>query len=139
MAVSTNTFVAYGRLVADAQPIAWKDGGCRFRIAIDGYKKEETLFITCSKWGSSGQSILGFLKKGKEVIVTGALKPVKYKNKTTGADVDSIEVTCSAVQLVGGAPTEMDAPNTDKDPFDAAVASSNSGMDEMFDDTDIPF
>lgn len=149
-----NTFVGCGRLVKDATVLRKQDGsecGYAFRVAIDAFKKEETLFIDVTKFitDGKGSGVIQYLTKGISVVVAGRLVPSEYKDGQ-GQIVKGIKVIASNIQLVGGnAPQGNYQPNGLPNDY-SQMQQNNTGYkplsnyqsnrySEPFDDTDIPF
>lgn len=130
--MALSIYTAYGRLVADAQMINSRTDAISFRVAIDTRKKEQTIFMSCSKWGTGADTLFGYLKKGREVIVTGELSPYSYSKKD-GTQVEGLQLTCSNVQLVG---KKEDPDNSEPSPY---TGQQNNTSGDCFDDADIPF
>ena len=75
-----------GRLVADAKTEVLANGKTltSFSIAVkNDYKSgdnwiHETLFLDCSAFDEKTEKLLGYLKKGREIVVYGRLKMTEY-------------------------------------------------------------
>lgn len=98
----TNTITLSGNLTADPELRFTSNGIAvvNFTIAhnnrvynsttkewVDG----ETLFMRCSAWRDQAENIASSLTKGTQVIVIGALKSSKYKDRD-GAERTAIEL-----------------------------------------------
>lgn len=149
---SLNTFCGSGRLVSNAIALNTQKGGARFRIAIDGYTKDEVLFLDCVRFGDVGNTFQ-YLTKGTLVAVVGRLSESKYTNKQ-GLEVKSIGVIVNNIQLLGTNPinnlgtsssnyqnnqNNNDNYDFDRDPFEGHPVSDYGRGPEAFDDTGIPF
>ena len=75
-----------GRLVADGKTEVLANGKTltSFSIAVkNDYKSgdnwiHETLFLDCSAFDEKTEKLLGYLKKGREIVVYGRLKMTEY-------------------------------------------------------------
>ena len=80
-----------GRLVADPEQTG--NGPVKFRIAYDRYdgsKKERVpQFVACHAWGKTGETILKYLKKGRQLFISGDLVFREF----TGTQGDTVKVT----------------------------------------------
>lgn len=129
-----NNFCACGRLVANAEVVTSKTTGnrsLRFRIAINGINKNDTLFLTCMK--SNGEALSQYLTKGKQVAISGSLKSSKYEKN--GVEIESITCFISNLQLI----TDKKETADDNDAKYVATSQVQDKGSEAFDDSDIPF
>lgn len=137
-----NSFCGCGRLVSNAIALNTQNGGAKFRLAIDGFKKDDTLFLDCVRFGNLGNT-LGYLTKGACVAVVGRLSESKYKN-AQGVEVKSMSVIVSTLQLIGNrsydTASNVSVPSENASNNNYANSDSSFGYDsEPFDDTGIPF
>lgn len=79
------------RLVAD--PEQQGTGPVKFRVAYDRYdssKKERVpQFVACHAWGKTGETILKYLGKGRQLFISGNLVFREF----TGTNGDQVKVT----------------------------------------------
>ena len=64
----------------------------------------KTNFFNVQVWGKAGVAIAEYLKKGKQVAVTGMLENQKWTGKD-GLEHDSWNLTCQSVTLLADAKT----------------------------------
>lgn len=129
-----NNFCACGRLVANAEVLTSRTTGkksLKFRIAINGIDKNDTLFLSCMK--SNGENLVQYLTKGKQVAVSGPLKSSKYEKN--GVEIESITCWVSNLQLI----TEKKETPDINDAKYVATSPEQDKDPEAFDDSDIPF
>lgn len=115
-----------GRLTRDAemQNVGAKGTSLvKFAIANNtGYGQyARTNFINVQIWGNTGVNVMQWLKKGKQVAVTGQLENNKWTDKE-GHGHDSWTLTCNAIQLLAdasGKPAVEFAPVSQEVPGDA--------------------
>lgn len=78
-----NNIVISGRLTKDPECKELSNGKtvCDFVIAVNGYKKDETMFIKAKAWDSRAKNCSKYCSKGSLVNVSGALKESIWKDK----------------------------------------------------------
>tara|TARA_X000001036_G_scaffold440137_1_gene494849 strand:+ start:7493 stop:7891 length:399 start_codon:yes stop_codon:yes gene_type:complete len=54
---------------------------CDFTIAVNGYKKEDTIYLKVKSWGARAVSCSKYCKKGTLVNVSGSIRENAWKNK----------------------------------------------------------
>lgn len=76
----------------------------------------KTNFFNVQVWGKAGVAIAEYLKKGKQVAVTGMLENQKWTGKD-GLEHDSWNLTCQSVTLLADAKatTEPVSVNTEEE------------------------
>ena len=103
-----NHVVLIGRLTRDAE-LKYTAGGmavCKFAIAVNKRRKQgeqwvdEASFFDIVLWGKSGESLIQYLVKGKQVAVEGELHQNRWQNE--GKSMSKIEIMANNVQLLGG-------------------------------------
>lgn len=105
---------------------------CNFSIAVSEKSRdgETTAWYRVAAWGKLGELCQQYLAKGRQVSVTGKLKPREYDGKNgraTSLDVDALDVT-----FLGGGEKGESRPARSK------PAPAPYGRGEI-DDNDIPF
>jgi single-strand DNA-binding protein len=96
-----NRVVLIGRLTKDPElrfAAGSGTGVSRFTIAINRqFKKDETDFINCVAFGKTAETISQYLRKGRQIAVTGSIRTGSYdakdgtKRYTTDVAVESFE------------------------------------------------
>lgn len=96
-----NKVILIGRLTKDPElrfAAGSGTGVSRFTIAINRqFKKDETDFINCVAFGKTAETISQYLRKGRQIAVTGSIRTGSYdakdgtKRYTTDIAVDSFE------------------------------------------------
>ena len=96
-----NKVILIGRLTKDPELRYAAGSGtavCRFTVAINRqFKKDETDFINCVAFGKTGETIIQYLTKGRQIAVTGSIRTGSYdaqdgtKRYTTDVMVESFE------------------------------------------------
>jgi single-strand DNA-binding protein len=78
-----NNIVISGRLTKDPECKELENGKtvCDFVIAVNGYKKNDTMFIKAKAWDNRAKNCSKYCAKGSLVNVSGALKENVWKDK----------------------------------------------------------
>jgi len=143
-----NKVLLAGRLTRDPE-LRYLPSGmamCKLGLAVsrvyktkEGEKREETMFINATVWGKTAEYCNEYIRKGRPVLVEGALRSYEFEDKNSGQKRTNIEVNADRVQQLdwadrsGGAPAgggggggQKPAPRTIDEPLPPA-------------DEDIPF
>lgn len=100
-----NLFIFSGNLGRDAEQrfTAGGDSIVSFSVAVkSGYgDKAKTTWIRCTMFGKRGDSVLPYLKKGQQVLVSGEFSLNEYTDKE-GQKKSSPECNVRELDLVGG-------------------------------------
>jgi len=114
-----NNVVLIGRLTRDAE-LKYTTSGIavtKFSIAVNKKRKsgdtykDEAHFFEIVLWGKSAESLHVYLKKGKQVAVTGELTQDRWEQN--GQNHSKVAVTASAIQLLGGRSDNPDSDNAE--------------------------
>lgn len=84
----------------------------------------KTNFFNVQVWGQAGAAIAQYLKKGKQVAVTGQLENQKWTGKD-GLEHDSWNLTCQGVTLLADAASK---PQETSSSFNEAPADANGNV-----------
>ena len=78
-----NNVIISGRLTKDPECKEFDEGKavCDFTIAVNGYKKEDTIYVKIKAWDGRARSCSKFTQKGSLVNVAGSLRENSWKNK----------------------------------------------------------
>lgn len=103
-----------GRVTRDAEVSTVGAKGTmltKFAIAVNtGFGQYARVsFFNVQVWGKSGEAIVQYLKKGKQVGVSGVLENQKYTGRD-GQQHDSWTLTCQGVTLLADAQHKDDSP-----------------------------
>jgi len=105
----TNHVVLIGRLVRDAE-LKYTAAGkalSKFTLAVNEQRKvgdkweNDAGFFEVNLWGQLGESLDKYLKKGKQVAITGKLKQERWQQD--GYSRSKVIVTAVTIQLFAGA------------------------------------
>ncbi len=108
-----NSVVLLGRLARDPE-IRYVNNGapvCTFSVATnhrytkaDGQKAESVTFIDVDVWRRLAELCSQFLKKGRQVLVTGMLKQDRWVDSKTQQPRSKIKVIAREVKFIGPRP-----------------------------------
>jgi single-strand DNA-binding protein len=91
-----------GRLTAD--PERPTNGPAKFRLAVDDYnsqtKQREATFWDCAAWGKTGDTVMQYTNKGKQVAINGRIKTRRY-TANNGQEREVAEITVENLELLG--------------------------------------
>jgi single-strand DNA-binding protein len=105
-----NNITVSGRLTRDPECKEFGDNKmvCDFTIAINGYKKEDTIYLKVKAWGARAVSCGKYCKKGTLVNVAGSIRENAWKNKE-GEQKKELYILANDVEFVQR-PTDSEAP-----------------------------
>jgi single-strand DNA-binding protein len=107
MAKDINSIVIVGRLTRDAELKSIANGtSCsKFSIANNRMIKqgdtwiEEVSFFDCTLWGTLASKLDQYLKKGKQVGISGELRQSRWEKD--GQARSRVEINVNTIQLLG--------------------------------------
>lgn len=140
-----NRVVLIGRLTRDPElrRTASNLAVVSFTIAVDdSYRRgadgeKNTLFMSCSMFGTRAENVAKFVRKGSLVAVEGRLNQRKYTRKSDGVNMTVIETICDSVEFLepkGAAPAE-----TGYTPDITPESPSDDDVSIDVTDDDLPF
>ena len=96
-----NNISVSGRLVRDPDCKEFDDGKavCDFTLAVNGYRKEDTVFVKVKAWAARAKSCAKFCKKGSLVNIAGSLRGNSWTAKD-GTKKREIYILASDVEFV---------------------------------------
>lgn len=114
-----NSVTVMGGLTAD--PVLKEAGGtqiCSFSVAVEEVRKEEkyTSFLDCVLFGKSVSAFCQIMAKGRKVVIQGALRQDRWKDKESGANRSKVAIVVNQWQVGDSKPAA-------KTPDQAAVQS----------------
>ena len=118
-----NSVVLLGRLTRDPELRYVANGApvCSFSIATnhrytksDGQKAESVTFVEVAVWRRLAEICSQFLKKGREVLVTGSLKQDRWVDSKTQQPRSKLKVIAREVRFIG--PRREDEPGNEAEP-----------------------
>ena len=151
---SLNKVLLIGNLGKDPEVRYTPDGLAivKFSIATSEYSKtqsgeksEKTTWHNIVAFGKTGENVVNYLQKGKQVFVEGRISVSSYDDRETGEKKYRTEIIANTITLLGKKSESGDGGESDnegrqeKKSYAAAstgVAGSGGGQ---FEDDDIPF
>lgn len=123
-----NSCTFIGRCTRDAETISVGAKGTsltKWAIANNtGFGQyEKTNFFNCQMWGKQGEGIKQFLKKGKQVAVTGVLENTQWESQD-GTSHDTWTLTVTQVTLLADSKAQSST-----EPEQASFASKEAMND----------
>ena len=96
-----NNISVSGRLVRDPDCKEFEDGKavCDFTIAVNGYRKEDTVFVKVKAWAARAKSCAKFCKKGSLVNIAGSVRGNSWTSKD-GVKKKEIYILANDVEFV---------------------------------------
>jgi single-strand DNA-binding protein len=124
-----NNVTLSGRLTKDPECKEF-DGGkavCDFTIAVNGYKKEDTLYIKVKAWDARARSCSKYCSKGSLINVAGSLRENAWKDKE-GNSRKEIFILASDIEFVQKPQDDANrsASQQSQKPVDRELAPSQS-------------
>lgn len=105
-----------GRLTRDAE-LKYAQSGtavCKFSVAVNGYKPDETDFWDVTLFGKQGEAIGKYLVKGKRVAMTGRMRKDHWEKD--GVKHERAIIIADNVQLLDGGDRAESAPASKPQP-----------------------
>ena len=115
-----------GRLVRDPECKEFDDGKtvCDFTVAVNGYRKEDTVFVKIKAWAARAKSCAKFCKKGSLINIVGSLRGNSWTAKD-GTKKREIFVLASDVEFV-----QLSSEDSREEPKDAVTPSTENVLPE---------
>lgn len=100
---------------------------CSFTVAVNrprrdasGSQTDDTMFVNCSAWGSTGETINKYLHKGDAILVSGRLRQEEWEGRDGQKHVN-IVIDVDDFNFIGGGRSSDGASS-----YSGASASSSS-------------
>ena len=128
-----NNISISGRLTKDPECKEFSEGKsvCDITVAVNGYRKEDTIFIKIKAWDGRARSCSKFCKKGSLVNVTGSLRENSWKSKD-GSMRRELYILAADIEFVqrpqessGSAPEVSNSSSNDREPSPVETSSVN--------------
>lgn len=119
-----NSVVLLGRLSRDPELQYAPSGApvCSFSVATnqrytksDGQKAQSVTFVDVVAWRRLAELCSQFLKKGRQVLVSGSLKQERWTDATTQKMRSRLKVVAREIKFVGPRPEGADDKAADAD------------------------
>ena len=108
------------------------DGGkavCDFVVAVNGYKKEDTIYLKAKAWDARAKSCSKYCQKGTYVIVSGALRENSWKDKE-GNNRREFYILASDIEFVQKPQDEKPEVKSEKSEKSENINSENEVSEE---------
>ncbi|AHE62457.1 single-stranded DNA-binding protein [Borrelia parkeri] len=141
-----NSLVLSGRLTRDSE-LTYTEAGMailKFGLANNRRvkKNEEWMdyaqFFDCTLFGKRAESLGSFLKKGKQVVISGSLRYESWQDKNTGDKKNRCSVLVDDIQMFGSLITTKGANDVGFESYKKPDSFTDIGFDDGFNE-DIPF
>lgn len=108
MSIGLNHLTIAGNLTRDPETKYLQNDKivCKFTVAnsqtymVNGEKREDVVFLDCTAWAKTAETIGKHFKKGKPIIVEGKLKQENWEDKETGGKRSKICLTVDRFHFV---------------------------------------
>lgn len=114
-----NNVTLMGRLTKDPEVVIPQDdtgySRARYILAVKKRKKDEAAFIPCVAFGKTAEFVQKYLKKGKEIAITGHLDTNSYDDRN-GNRVFSMNVIVDEHHFTGAPDPSSREASTQTDP-----------------------
>ena len=140
----TNKVILIGRAVRDPEMRYTPNGTAvtSFTLANNlsygsgDNKKESVSYFDCVAWSKAAEIITEYLKKGKQILITGRLNQRSWKD-SDGNNKSKIEIVVEEFQFIGGKDDNA-KPDHKAESKPGKSVHEEPGSDP-FDDADLPF
>lgn len=115
---SFNHVVLLGRLTRDPELRYTAQGSAVAELGLavnrrynrkDGEQVDEVVFVDVTLWSRLAEVSAEFLKKGREVLVSGHLAQDRWQDEATGQKRSKLRVVGDVLQFLGGGGSKDDA------------------------------
>ena len=137
-----NKVIILGNLVADPEKVTFQNSETKlskFRVAVNGYKKDDVIFVDVQLWAKLATVANEYLSKGKKVLVEGRLSQDVWET-SDGEKRQKLYITGERLEMLS--PKEDDnGDQENKTPPNKTKPSQTKKQTESvtFEDDDIPF
>ena len=111
-----NDVVLIGRVGRDPDPKYFESGNAlaTLSLAVDRPRDQgKPVWVELEIWGKTAEVAINYVRRGREVAVTGRLKFDSWLDKTTGKPRSGVKVVVRDFGLLGKAQTQDSPPPQD--------------------------
>ena len=142
----TNKVILIGRSVRDPELRYTPNGTAvtSFTLANNSSygsgdnKKESVSYFDCVAWSKAAEIITEYLKKGKQILITGRLNQRSWKD-SDGNNKSKIEIVVEEFQFIGGKDDSTKSDHKPESKPEEKKSVYNEPESNPFDDESIPF
>lgn len=113
-------------------------------------KREETTFVDVTLWGRQAEVAGEYLSKGRSVLIEGRLQLDTWDDRETGKKRSKLRVVGENMTMLGGrgdggsggggrSSSQQERRSSSADDAVDSFYDSNSGSDDGFSDSEVPF
>ncbi|AHH08076.1 single-stranded DNA-binding protein [Borrelia anserina] len=141
-----NSLVLSGRLTRDSE-LTYTEAGMailKFGLANNRRLKKNdewvdyAQFFECVIFAKRAESLSVFLKKGKQVVVSGSLRYESWQDKNTGDKKNKYSILVNEIQMFGSPLAAQGTNGVDFESYKKPDSFTDVGFDDSFNE-DIPF
>lgn len=139
MSIPLNHLIIAGNLTRDPVTKFLANEKCVVNFSIansrkykchDGTEKEETIFLDCTAYGKTAETIGRYLVKGKPIIAEGMLKQETWTDKETGKNRSKIGLVVDKFHFVPDGKKTDQAPKQPESPQQTTTTQPTEPTDE---------
>ena len=136
MALSFNNCSFSGNVGKDPEPRYFENGTmvANFSIAVSG-RRDSTFWMPVKVWGKQAQTIMDYVKKGSQIIVSGELEEESWEKD--GKRNTRMTLNCRDFKLMGGQKPANGGGGSSRAASSPAPTRSKTAQE--VDDMEIPF
>ncbi|WKC57697.1 single-stranded DNA-binding protein [Borrelia sp. P9F1] len=141
-----NSLVLSGRLTRDSELTYTETGIAILKFGLANNRRmkkndewvDHAQFFECVIFSKRAESLSAFLKKGKQVVVSGSLKYESWQDKNTGDKRSKISVLVDELQMFGTLTTTQSTSSAGFEGYKKTDTFKDIDFDDSFNE-DIPF
>jgi single-strand DNA-binding protein len=136
MALSFNNCSLSGNVGRDPEARYFENGTmvANFSIAVSG-RRDSTFWMPVKVWGKQAQTIIDYVKKGSQIIVSGELEEESWEKD--GKKNTRMTLNCRDFKLMGGQKPANGGGGSSRAASSSAPTRSKTAQE--VDDMEIPF
>lgn len=143
--MSLNVFTFDGHLTQDVKfTVVGEMSIAEFTVAVNGMKDDETIFVPVVAFKKKGESARDWLCKGRQVMVSGKVKPTSWTSKKDGTTHKYFKVVADYIGFVkefGKVPVRdpLAPEGEDEEPKPLGTAKAEEKVAITINEDDLPF
>ncbi|AHH10269.1 single-stranded DNA-binding protein [Borrelia coriaceae] len=141
-----NSLVLSGRLTRDSELTYTESGMAILKFGLANNRRmkrndewvDHAQFFDCVIFSKRAEGLSSFLKKGKQVVISGSLRYESWQDKSTGDKKNKYSVWVNDIQMFGSSLNDQGTNNVGFESYKKPDPFTDIGFDDSFDE-DIPF